>query len=263
MAPTAPAPLLAARRHPPGGDRDGTGRSAGPSRYRPRVPADVTPLRVVVAEDSLLVREGVTAVLRQPGDIEVVAGCGDLPELLAAVAEHGPDVVVTDVRMPPTSTDEGIRAATQLRASHPRLGVVVLSQYAETGYATALLSAGSASRAYLLKERVSDPGQLVAAVREVARGGSVIDPAVVEVLVSASGRTRSSPLAELTSRERDVLAQIAQGKSNAGVAATLYLSERAVEKHINALFAKLGLAAEPDTNRRVKAVLMHLADGAG
>lgn len=219
------------------------------------------PLRVVIAEDSLLVREGVTAVLSQPGDIDVVAGCGDLPELLAAAAHHDPDVVVTDVRMPPTSTDEGIRVASRLRTTHPRMGVVVLSQYAETGYATALLDGGSASRAYLLKERVSSPGQLVAAVREVARCGSVIDPAVVEVLVSASGRPRSSPLAELTRRERSVLAHIAQGKSNAGVAAALHLSERAVEKHINALFAKLGLAAEPDTNRRVKAVLLHLADG--
>jgi DNA-binding NarL/FixJ family response regulator len=218
-------------------------------------------LRVVIAEDSLLVREGVTAVLRQAGDIDVVAGCADLPGLLAAVAEHTPDVVVTDVRMPPTSTDEGIRAATRLRSTHPDIGVVVLSQYAEPGYATALLADGSAARAYLLKERVSDPGQLVAAVREVASGGSVIDPAVVEVLVSASGRARSSPLAQLTGRERDVLAQIAQGKSNAAVACSLYLSERSVEKHINALFAKLGLAVEPDTNRRVKAVLLHLAEG--
>ncbi|MEJ3654877.1 response regulator transcription factor [Actinomycetes bacterium KLBMP 9759] len=217
-------------------------------------------LRVVIAEDSLLVREGVSAVLGLADDIEVVAGCGDLPGLFAAVAQHAPDVVVTDVRMPPTNTEEGISAATALRGSHPGIGVVVLSQYAETGYATALLADGSAGRAYLLKERVSDPGQLAAAVREVARGGSVIDPAVVEVLVSASGRSRRSPLAELTQRERDVLAQIAQGKSNAGVAATLYLSERAVEKHINALFAKLGLEAEPDTNRRVKAVLMYLAD---
>lgn len=219
------------------------------------------PLRVVIAEDSLLVREGVTAVLRLPGDIEVVAGVGDLPALLAAVEEHRPDVVVTDVRMPPTSTDEGVRAATALRTTHPGTGVVVLSQYAETGYATALLAGGSASRAYLLKERVSNPGQLVAAVREVARGGSVIDPAVVEVLVSANGRSRVSPLAELTAREREVLAEIAQGRSNAGVAAALFLSERAVEKHIGTLFTKLGLAAEPDTNRRVMAVLMHLADG--
>jgi DNA-binding NarL/FixJ family response regulator len=221
------------------------------------------PLRVVIAEDSLLVREGVRAVLRQPGDIEVVAECASLPELLAAAAEQRPDVVVTDVRMPPTGTDEGVQAATRLRHQQPGVGVVLLSQYAEPGYATALLDGGSAGRAYLLKERVSDPGQLVAAVREVAGGGSVIDPAVVEVLVSASGRARSSPLAELTPRERDVLAHIAQGRSNAGVAAALFLSERAVEKHINVLFAKLGLAAEPDTNRRVKAVLMHLAEADG
>lgn len=217
-------------------------------------------LRVVIAEDSLLVREGVVAVLRAAGDVDVVAGVGDLPALLAAVAEHRPDVVVTDVRMPPTGTDEGVRAAVALRAEHPGVGVVLLSQHAETGYATALLDGGSAGRAYLLKERVSDPGQLAAAVREVARGGSVIDPAVVEVLVSASGRTRRSPLAELTPRERDVLSQIAQGRSNSGVAAALHLSERAVEKHINVLFAKLGLEPEPDSNRRVKAVLLHLAE---
>ncbi|MCX6463556.1 MAG: response regulator transcription factor [Pseudonocardiales bacterium] len=217
-------------------------------------------MRVVIAEDSLLVREGVVAVLRAAGDVDVVAGVGDLPALLAAVAEHRPDVVVTDVRMPPTGTDEGVRAAVALRAEHPGVGVVLLSQHAETGYATALLDGGSAGRAYLLKERVSDPGQLAAAVREVARGGSVIDPAVVEVLVSASGRTRRSPLAELTPRERDVLSQIAQGRSNSGVAAALHLSERAVEKHINVLFAKLGLEPEPDSNRRVKAVLLHLAE---
>lgn len=217
-------------------------------------------LRVVIAEDFLLVREGVVAVLRAAGDVDVVAGVGDLPALLAAVAEHWPDVVVTDVRMPPTGTDEGVRAAVALRAEHPGVGVVLLSQHAETGYATALLDGGSAGRAYLLKERVSDPGQLAAAVREVARGGSVIDPAVVEVLVSASGRARRSPLAELTPRERDVLSQIAQGRSNSGVAAALHLSERAVEKHINVLFAKLGLEPEPDSNRRVKAVLLHLAE---
>ncbi len=220
-------------------------------------------LRVVVAEDSLLVREGVVAVLRAAGDVEVVAGVGDLPGLLAAVAQHRPDVVVTDVRMPPTGTDEGVRAAVALRAEHPAVGVVLLSQHAETSYATALLDGGSAGRAYLLKERVSDPGQLASAVRETARGGSVIDPAVVEVLVSVSGRRRRSPLSELTPRERDVLAQIAQGRSNAGVAAALHLSERAVEKHINTLFAKLGLEVEPDTNRRVMAVLLHLADPDG
>ena len=207
----------------------------------------------------MLLREGIQLVLDRQPDLEVVAACADLPELLAAVDAHGPDVVVTDVRMPPTSSDEGIRAANGLRHSHPRLGVVVLSQYAEPGYASALLEGGSAGRAYLLKERVSDPGQLAAAVRTVADGGSVIDPIVVDLLVSASRRGAGSPLQSLTSRELEVLDQVAQGKSNAAVASALFLSERAVEKHINALFAKLGLGSEPDINRRVKAVLLHLS----
>ena len=214
---------------------------------------------MVIAEDSMLLREGVQLVLDRQPDLEVVAACADLPELLAAVDAHDPDVVVTDVRMPPTSTDEGIRAANGLRLSHPRLGVVVLSQYAEPGYASALLEDGSAGRAYLLKERVSDPGQLAAAIRTVAAGGSVIDPMVVDLLVSASRRAAGSPVESLTARELEVLDHVAQGKSNAAVASALFLSERAVEKHINALFAKLGLGAEPDINRRVKAVLMHLS----
>lgn len=216
-------------------------------------------IRIVIAEDSFLVREGVRQVLDRQDDLEVVAACGDLPGLLAAVDEHEPDVVVTDIRMPPGSADEGIQAATRLQRTRPRIGVVVLSQYAEPGYATALLAEGSAGRGYLLKERVSEVGQLADAVRTVARGGSVIDPVVVDGLVSRRVR-RSSPLATLTPRERDVLAHIAQGKSNAAVGASLYLSERAVEKHINALFAKLGLGAQPDVNRRVKAVLLYLSD---
>ncbi len=216
-------------------------------------------VRIVIAEDSFLVREGVRRVLDRLDDLEVVAVCGDLPELLAAVDEHRPDVVVTDIRMPPTSTDEGIQAATQLQRTHPATGVVVLSQYAEPAYATPLLAAGSAGRAYLLKERVNEPTQLVEAVRAVANGGSVIDPVVVEALVTDSIHARSSPLAALTQREREVLAQIAEGKSNAAVGAALFLSERAVEKHINALLAKLGLTAEPDINRRVAAVLLFLS----
>lgn len=218
-------------------------------------------IRVVVAEDSMLVREGIRRVLDLQPDVEVVATCADLPGLLAAVEEHRPDVVLTDVRMPPTSTDEGIRAATGLRQTHPGTGVVVLSQYAEPGYATALLEGGSDRRGYLLKERVSDPGELGRAVRTVAAGGSVIDPRVVEALVSARGTARSSPLRGLTPREREVLASIAQGRSNAAVGADLGLTERAVEKHINALFAKLGLTDEPDLNRRVAAVLLYLRDG--
>ncbi|GII31590.1 DNA-binding response regulator [Planotetraspora mira] len=204
-------------------------------------------------------REGVRRVLDLQGDLEVVGTAADLPQLLAAVDEHAPDVVVTDIRMPPTSTDEGIQAAIGFQSSRPGMGVVVLSQYAEPAYATPLLATGSAGRAYLLKERVGDPQVLIQAVRTVAAGGSVIDPAVVEALVTDSIRAKTSPLAGLTARERDVLAQIAQGRSNAAVGAALFLTERAVEKHINALFAKLGLGAEPDVNRRVMAVLLYLS----
>jgi len=218
---------------------------------------------VIVAEDSLLVREGIVGVLSRQDDLDVVAVCADLPELLAAVERCTPDVVVTDVRMPPEHSDEGIRAATQLRVGHPSIGVVVLSQYVDPAYATALLADGSAGRAYLLKERVSQPGQLVDAVRTVAARGSVIDPAVVDVLVAASARQRRSPVSQLSPREREVLDQVAQGKSNAAIAAALYLSERAVEKHINALFTKLDLGQAPDVNRRVKAVLVYLSDPAG
>ena len=207
-------------------------------------------LRVVIAEDSMLVREGIRQVLDRQPDLTVAAVCSDLPTLLAAVDADAPDVVVTDVRMPPDARDEGIQAATPFRTTHPAMGVVVLSQYAEPGYAQALLADGSAGRAYLLKERVSEPDQLADAVRAVARGGSVIDAAVVEVLVASSGRSRSSRLASLSPRELEVLDQIARGKSNAAVAQTLFLSERAIEKHINALFAMLGLSPEPDVNRR-------------
>jgi DNA-binding NarL/FixJ family response regulator len=219
-------------------------------------------LRVVVAEDSLLVREGVRRVLEIQPDLEVVALCASLPELLSAVAEHRPDVVVTDVRMPPTSTDEGIQAANALHESHPSTGVVVLSQYADPGYALSLLAAGSRGRSYLLKERVSDPDQLARAVRAAAAGGSIIDPKIVDALVAARTAVRASRLGGLTPREREVLAEIAQGKSNAAVAAALHLTERAVEKHINSLFSKLGLTDEPDVNRRVRAVLLYLAEHA-
>jgi DNA-binding NarL/FixJ family response regulator len=220
-------------------------------------------LRVVVAEDSLLVREGIVSLLGRQEDLEVVAVCADLPELLSAVGQFAPDVVVTDVRMPPDLDDEGIRAATQLRTTDPTVAVVVLSQYVDPGYATALLADGSAGRAYLLKERISQPGQLANAIRTVAAHGSVIDPAVVDALVAASARHRLSPVATLSPREREVLDQVAQGKSNAAIGGALHLSERAVEKHINALFTKLDLGQAPDVNRRVKAVLMYLSDPAG
>ena len=192
--------------------------------------------------------------------IEVAGACTDFDGLIAMVESEHPDVVVTDIRMPPTGTDEGVRAAKLLRADHPEIGVVVLSQYVEPGYALELLEAGSERRAYLLKERVSDVDQLVRAIEEVASGGSVIDPKVVETLVAARSRRADSPLEYLTPREHEVLAEMAQGRNNAAVASALGLSERAVEKHINSVFSKLGLSEEPDVNRRVKAVLLFLAD---
>lgn len=220
-------------------------------------------IRVVVAEDSLLVREGIAKLLDAQEGVEVVALCGDLPSLLDAVEAERPDVVLTDIRMPPTGTSEGIQAAAELRQTHPEVGVVVLSQYAEPAYALELLDGGSAGRAYLLKERLADGEQLVGAVREVHGGGSVVDPRVVETLVAARSRAVESPLDRLTPRERDVLGEIAQGKNNAAVAASLVLSERAVEKHINSLFSKLGLSETTDVHRRVKAVLLHLSHEGG
>jgi DNA-binding NarL/FixJ family response regulator len=216
------------------------------------------PLRVVVAEDNLLVREGLRAMLSDADGIDVVAVCERYEDLMAAVEQHVPDVVLTDIRMPPTGTDEGVRAAAAIRASQPRIGVVVLSQYDDPEFALALLGDGSRGRGYLLKERMSDPSQLVSAVREVARGGSVIDPKVVDALVRArSGRSVTSLL---TPRERVVLSEMATGKDNQAIAAALVLTVRAVEKNINAIFSKLGLAQETEVHRRVKAVLLHLAE---
>ena len=217
-------------------------------------------ITLVVAEDSLLVREGIVRLLSAYDDVEIAGVAVDLPQLLAAVDEHAPNVVLTDIRMPPTGTDEGIRAAAELRARHPDVGVVVLSQYVEPGYALSLFDGGSQGRAYLLKERLSEGSQLIDAICAVASGGPVVDPKVVETLVNARARARSSPLEHLTPRELEVLSEIAQGKNNAAVAATLVLSERAVEKHINSLFSKLGLSEEPSVHRRVKAVLLYLAD---
>jgi DNA-binding NarL/FixJ family response regulator len=216
-------------------------------------------LRVVLAEDSYLVREGISRMLEAQSAIDLVGVCGTFDTLLATVEELNPDVVVTDIRMPPTETDEGIRAAELLRDSHPNTGVVVLSQYLEPTWAIALLERGAARRAYLLKERVSHEGQLVSAIEEVARGGSAIDSKVVEALVQARTARSQSPLAALTPREIEILASMAEGKSNAGVAAAVCLSERAVEKHINSIFTKLGLVDARDVNRRVKAVLVFLS----
>lgn len=216
-------------------------------------------IRVVLAEDSLLVREGVRRLLElQPG-VEVVATCADLESLLAAVESERPDVVLTDIRMPPRRRDEGIQAALDLRATHPGLGVVVLSQYAEPAYALALLEGGAERRAYLLKDRVDDPAQLVGAIESVAAGGSFMDSRVVEGLVQAKTHAEQSPLAELTPRELDVLREMAQGKNNAAIAESLVVAERSVEKYVHAIFSKLGLSWEDNVHRRVKAVLLYLA----
>jgi DNA-binding NarL/FixJ family response regulator len=218
------------------------------------------PIKVVLAEDSYLVREGVRRLLETEPDIDLVGVCEDYDSLLEAIASTEPDVLLTDIRMPPTGTDEGVRAAERLRQLRPGAGVVLLSQFADPAYALAFLEGGTEGRAYLLKERVSDLDQLLAAIREVAGGGSVIDPKVVETLVAARSRSAQSPLARLTPREREVLALLAEGRSNAAVADGLVLSERAVEKHINSIFAKLGLPEARDAHRRVKAVLLFLAD---
>jgi DNA-binding NarL/FixJ family response regulator len=220
-------------------------------------------LRIALAEDSYIVREGIEQVLRGDGEIEVVASCGDMPSLLDAVAADPPDVVMTDIRMPPEGDDAGIQIAAQLRESHPEIGVVVLSQYSEPGFVLRLLGDGSEGRAYLLKERVADRGELTRAIRAVADGGSVIDPKIVEVLVQAQARSENSPLGEMTPRELDVLSGVAEGKSNAAIAADLVLTKRAVEKHINAIFLKLDLTYSPDAeqmSKRVKAALIFLAE---
>ena len=217
---------------------------------------------MVLADDHYLLREGVAALIATEPDLELVATCEDYDSLLAAVAEHEPDVVVTDIRMPPTGTDEGVRLAAQLRQTHPAIGVVVLSQFVEPAYALDLLADGSAGRAYLLKERVSDVDDLVSAIQAVAEGGSWIDPRVVEALVTARTAAADSPLQHLTPRELEVLSEIATGKNNAAIAETLVLSGRAVEKHINSIFSKLGLSEEPAVHRRVAAVLLFLGDAA-
>ena len=217
-------------------------------------------IRLVLAEDHYLVREGVRRLIETEPELDLVASCSDLPSLLAAIEEHRPDVVLTDIRMPPTGTDEGLRAADRLRELRPDAGVVVLSQYADPQYALAFLEHGSKGRAYLLKERVSDIDQLLRAIRAVAGGESFIDPKVIDVLVAARSQSAASPLRHLTPREGDILSEMAQGKNNAAIAATLALSDRAVEKHIGSIFSKLGLTEEQDVNRRVKAVLLFLAD---
>ena len=225
-----------------------------------RVSYEAVSIRVLIADDNLLVREGVRALLGELDDIAVIGLAATHDELLDSVAADDPDVVVTDICMPPTNTDEGIRAALAIRQSHPKAGVVVLSQYDEPAHAIALLQDGVAGRAYLLKERIAQPGQLAEAIRAVAAGGSVIDPRIVESMLWARSRPNSSRLRHLTGREREVLGEMATGANNATIAERLFVTVRAVERHINSIFAKLGLSEESEGHRRVRAVLLYLAD---
>jgi DNA-binding NarL/FixJ family response regulator len=217
-------------------------------------------LSIVLAEDNLLVREGVRGVLSADPNLKVVAACADATELRLAIKEFNPDVVVTDIHMPPGLTDEGIQVARELRRDRPEIGVVVLSSRDDSQHALDLLEHGSSGRAYLLKERVAEPGQLLNAVNEVARGGSVIDPQVVENLVRVGARPPGSPLTKLTPRELEVLGEMARGHTNTAIAQHLFLTVRGVERHINALFAKLGLASDQDSHHRVRAVLLYLSE---
>jgi DNA-binding NarL/FixJ family response regulator len=217
------------------------------------------PIRVVLADDSYLVREAITHVLESEPGFLLVATCEDGESLLAAVDAERPDVVLTDIRMPPSGDDEGIKVANRLRVTHPDVGVVVVSQYANSRFGVALLEGGSEGRAYLLKERLHDRRELLHALKAVVEGGSVVDSKVVEALIGAQVRDESSPLAELTPRELEILTEIAQGKSNQAIADHLVLSKRAIEKHINAIFLKLGLTRDEDISRRVKAALIYLA----
>ncbi len=220
------------------------------------------PIRLVVGEDSYLIQAGLRSVFVGRTDVEVTAFASDLDSLRTAIADTSPDVVMTDVRMPPTATDEGIRLAEELRESHPNVGVVVLSQYEDPEYAIRLLARGSSRRGYLLKERIGQPEQLFHAIHEVAAGRSVVDSAIVDDVLRERQRREDSSMSSLTPREVDVLAEVAKGKSNAAIGETLRLSKRAVEKHINAIFFKLGMPPDDhDVSRRVAATLLYLNEG--
>ncbi len=255
----------------PHGSKGGTSTESKDGSTTPRVSSNrrgtvrfaMAEIRVVLAEDNALLREGISRIIDGEADLELVGRAADLPELLVLIETESPQVVVTDIRMPPTGTDEGIQAASWLREHKPDVGVVVLSQYKTPSYALALLETGSAGRAYLLKEQVAGADELGQAIRIVAQGGSMIDPQIVDELIEAKSSRRKSDLSWLTPRESEILGEMATGKSNAAIAASLQVSERAVEKHTNSIFSKLGLSEERDLNRRVKAVLVYLSDPGG
>ena len=229
-------------------------------RSRRATNGPTTPIQVVIAEDSYVIREFLTATLSAAPEVELVAVCTNGKELQTAIATWDHDVVLTDIRMPPSGAEEGVRIARSLRDTHPDVGVVVLSQYAEPAYAIRLLEHGTGGRAYLLKERIRNKEQLLDAIKAVANGGSVIDPIIVDVLIEARSRAAKSQLTQLTSRERELLAEIASGKSNSAIAESLVLTKRAVEKHVNSIFSKLNLPETQDVSRRVKATLIFLSE---
>jgi DNA-binding NarL/FixJ family response regulator len=232
-------------------------------RERDSGPDHAGRVRVVVAEDSYMIREFLISVMGSSPDLELVGVCTTSRELQLAVSSLHPDVIVTDIRMPPAWTDDGIRIAGQLRETNPEIGVVVLSQYSDPAYVLALLSGGTRRRSYLLKERIRHSDDLIAAIKAVAEGGSVIDPAIVDVLIEARSKASHSRLSHLTPRERQLLGEIAAGKSNAAIASSLFLTKRAVEKHVNSIFAKLDLPETEDVSRRVAATLIYLSEETG
>jgi DNA-binding NarL/FixJ family response regulator len=228
--------------------------------WRMEAPRPTRPIRVVIADDAYLMREGLRRILGDCDGVEVVRTVDDLDSLRTAVREERPDAVLTDIRMPLTDNGNGIQVAGELGAGYPEVGMVVLSQFADPDYMLALLESGAGRRAYLLKERIHDAGELVSAIETVAVGGSFVDPKVLDLVVRARRTAAKPPLSDLTHREEEVLALLSEGKSNAAIAESLDLTKRAVEKHINAIFMKLGLASEDEVSHRVKAALIYLAE---
>jgi DNA-binding NarL/FixJ family response regulator len=216
-------------------------------------------VRVLLGEDNALLREGMRGLLDSAEGVEVVAACADLPTMLEQLDALTPDVVLTDIRMPPSWVDEGVQVARHCRREHPGTGVVLLSQYVDPGYVRSLLESGSAGRGYLLKERVADIDELLDAVTTVAHGGSVVDPQVVEQLVRVGVSRGNANVSRLSARELEVLAEMSRGHNNASIAASLFITQRAVEKHINSIFAKLGVGVGDESHPRVRAVLLYLS----